>query len=62
MTYRKIRKAYIRKFGCSIFIKLSKHGMSSKKMSKKVTAHIMNKAIYKNRPYLGIIGFGNKQK
>ena len=36
--------------------------MSSKKMSKKVTAHIMNKAIYKNRPYLGIIGFGKKQK
>ena len=62
MTYRKIRKAYIRRFGCSIFIKLSKHGMSSKKMSKKLTAHIMKNALYANKPYLGIIGSGKKYK
>lgn len=62
MTYRKIKKAYGRRFGCVFFIKLSKHGKSKKKMSKAYTAFKMKIALYVNRPYLGVTGSGMKDK
>ena len=62
MTYRKIKKAYARRFGCVFYIKLSKHGKSCMKKSKAFTAFKMKKALYTNRPYLGIIGSRIKAK
>ena len=62
MTYRKIKKAYARRFGCVFFIKFSKHGKSCMKKSKAFTAFKMKIALYANRPYLGITGSGMKDK
>jgi len=62
MTYRKIKKAYARRFGCVFFVKISKHGKSCRKKSKAITAGIMKNALYANRPYLGITGSGMKDK
>ena len=62
MTYRKIKKAYARRFGCVFFIKLSKHRKSCMKKSKAITAFKMKNALYANRPYLGVIGSGMKDK
>ena len=62
MKYRKIKKAYARRFGCVFYIKLSKHGKSSMKKSKAFTAFKMKIALYANRPYLGITGSGMKDK
>lgn len=62
MSYRKIKKAYARRFGCVFYIKLSKHEKSCMKKSKAFTAFIMKKALYTNRPYLGIIGSRIKAK
>ena len=62
MTYRKIKKAYSRRFGCVFFIKLFKHGMSCKKKSKAITAFIMKDCLHSKRPYLGITGFVMKDK
>lgn len=38
MSYRKIKKAYARRFGCVFYIKLSKHEKSCMKKSKAFTA------------------------
>ena len=62
MSYRKIKKAYARRFGCVFYIKLSKHEKSCMKKSKAFTAFKMKKALYTNRPYLGISGSGIKAK
>lgn len=62
MSYRKIKKAYARRFGCVFYIKLSKHGKSCMKKSKAFTVFKMKKALYTNRPYLGIIGSRIKAK
>lgn len=62
MSYRKIKKAYGRRFGCIFFIKLSESGKNNMKISKAFTAFKMKKALDANRPYLGIIGSGIKNK
>lgn len=58
MSYRKLRKAYCRRFG--IFIKvtfrLKKTGRVAYKPSKKATAIMLKEALYKNKPVLGLIG------
>lgn len=62
MSYRKIKKLYGRRFGCIFFIKFYKYGKICMRESKARTAFIMKKALYANRPYLGIIGSGIKAK
>ena len=62
MSYRKIKKAYARRFGCIIFFKFYKHGKICMRESKTYTAFKMMKALDANRPYLGITGSGIKNK
>ena len=62
MTYRKIKKAYSRTFGCVFFIKLSNHGKSCKKKSKAITAFIMKDCLHAKRPYLGITDLKRKDR
>lgn len=58
MSYRKLRKAYCRRFG--FFIKLTfkfkKTGRIDRKESKKATAIMLKELLYKNKPVLGLIG------
>lgn len=58
MSYRKLRKAYCRRFGIFIKVtfKLKKTGRIARKKSKKATAIMLKESLYKNKPVLGLIG------
>lgn len=58
MSYRKLRKAYCRRYGFFIKLtfKLKKTGRIARKESKKATAIMLKEALYKNMPVLGSIG------
>lgn len=62
MSYRKIKKAYARRFGCFISIRFYKHGKICMRESKTYSAYKMKKALYTNRSYLGISGSRIKAK
>lgn len=58
MNYRKLRKAYCRRFGIfiKVIFKLKKTGRIARKESKKATAIMLKEALYKNKPLLGLTG------
>lgn len=62
MSYRKLKKTYWRRFGCTFIVKVPFVGKVNKKKTKVCTAFIMKKALDANIPFLGITGSRIKDK
>lgn len=56
MSYRKLRKAYARKFNVYVFLRFSKHEKTDYKLSKKITARVLKRCLYLGKPLLSITG------
>ena len=52
-SYRKVRKAFVKRFGYFMFVKLSKHGKTLWKESKMVSAQETTYWLHKNKSPLG---------